>query len=124
MKRYHGGVRILNTIYECDDYIHRFIRLASLQSPDSRSCCSVNAPHYISETNLAFQNLTTNPTPSTTMPTRVAVKTDKAPPPLPFFSQAIICNGMVYCSGSIGVSPTTKALVEGGVGERTVSNDR
>ena len=29
---------------------------------------------------------------------------------------------MVYCSGSIGVSPTTKALVEGGVGDRTVSN--
>ena len=58
------------------------------------------------------------------MPTRVAVKTDKAPPPLPFFSQAIVCNGMVYCSGSIGVSPTTKALVEGGVGERTVSDGR
>jgi len=56
------------------------------------------------------------------MPTRVAVKTDKAPPPLPFFSQAIICNGMVYCSGSVGVSPTTKALVEGGVGDRTVSD--
>lgn len=26
---------------------------------------------------------------------------------------------MVYCSGSIGVSPVTKKLVEGGVGERT-----
>lgn len=57
-----------------------------------------------------------------TMPTKVAVKTDKAPPPLPFFSQAIVCNGMVYCSGSIGTSPTTKALVEGGVGERTVGD--
>lgn len=48
-----------------------------------------------------------------------AVRTQKAPPPLPFFSQAIICQGMVYCSGSIGVSPVTKKLVEGGVGERT-----
>jgi len=56
------------------------------------------------------------------MPTRVAVKTDKAPPPLPFFSQAIICNGMVYCSGSIGVSPTTLFVVEGGVGDRTVGD--
>lgn len=53
------------------------------------------------------------------MPTRVAVLTDKAPPPLPFFSQAIICNGMVYCSGSIGMDPNTNALVESGVGDRT-----
>lgn len=55
------------------------------------------------------------------MPTRTPVSTDKAPPPLPFFSQAIICNGMVYCSGSIGMSPDTKALVEGGIADRTVS---
>ena len=52
---------------------------------------------------------------------KTAVKTDKAPPPLPFFSQAIICNGMIYCSGSIGMSPATKAIVEGGIGDRTVS---
>jgi 2-iminobutanoate/2-iminopropanoate deaminase len=49
-----------------------------------------------------------------------AVKTDKAPPPMPFFSQAIKCNGMVYCSGSIGMDPATKALVEGSVADRTV----
>jgi hypothetical protein len=36
------------------------------------------------------------------MPQKEAVFTDKAPPPLPFFSQAIKCQGMVYCSGSIG----------------------
>ena len=54
------------------------------------------------------------------MPTRIAVRTDKAPPPLPVFSQAIICNGMVYCSGSIGVDPTTKALVDTGIADRTV----
>ncbi|KAL8630419.1 hypothetical protein Q9189_003903, partial [Teloschistes chrysophthalmus] len=48
-----------------------------------------------------------------------AVRTDKAPPPLPFFSQAIVCQGMVYCSGSIGMSPITKQLVETGVGDRT-----
>ena len=55
------------------------------------------------------------------MPTKVAVKTDKAPPPLPFYSQAIICNGMVYCSGSLGMDPETKTLVETGIGDRTVS---
>lgn len=53
-------------------------------------------------------------------PMKQAVRTQKAPPPLPFYSQAIICQGMVYCSGSIGVSPVTKKLVEGGVGDRTV----
>lgn len=54
------------------------------------------------------------------MPTRVAVKTDKAPPPLPVYSQAIICNGMVYCSGQVAISPETKTMVEGGIADRTV----
>lgn len=58
------------------------------------------------------------------MPTRTAVSTPNAPAPLPFFSQAIVCNGMVYCSGSIGIDPETQALVEGGVGDRTVSVNR
>jgi hypothetical protein len=49
-----------------------------------------------------------------------AVKTDKAPPPMPFFSQAIKCQGMVYCSGSVGMDPVTKKLVEGGVADRAV----
>ncbi|KIM97965.1 hypothetical protein OIDMADRAFT_20313 [Oidiodendron maius Zn] len=52
------------------------------------------------------------------MPQKEAVSTDKAPPPLPFFSQAIKCQGMVYCSGSIGVDPKTKQLVEGSVADR------
>ncbi|KAL8774078.1 MAG: hypothetical protein Q9209_001186 [Squamulea sp. 1 TL-2023] len=52
-------------------------------------------------------------------PMKRAVRTDKAPPPLPFFSQAIICQGMVYCSGSIGMSPVTKQMIDGGVGDRT-----
>ncbi|KAL9000175.1 MAG: hypothetical protein Q9169_001077 [Polycauliona sp. 2 TL-2023] len=52
-------------------------------------------------------------------PMRRAVHTDRAPPPLPLFSQAIVCNGMVYCSGQIGTSPVTKQLVDGGVGDRT-----
>ena len=55
------------------------------------------------------------------MPTRQAVKTSKAPPPLPVYSQAIICNGMVYCSGQIAIHPETKAIVEGGIADRTVN---
>lgn len=54
------------------------------------------------------------------MAAKESVVTDKAPPPLPFFSQAIKCNGMVYCSGSIGMDPVSMKLVEGGVEKRTV----
>jgi 2-iminobutanoate/2-iminopropanoate deaminase len=54
------------------------------------------------------------------MPTRTKVFTDKAPAPLPHFSQAIICNGMVYCSGNIGLNPTTNKVVEGSCSDRTV----
>ncbi|CAF9919074.1 hypothetical protein IMSHALPRED_004515 [Imshaugia aleurites] len=53
------------------------------------------------------------------MSTRIAVKTDKAPPPLPVYSQAIVCNGMVYCSGQVAMHPETKAMVEGGISDRT-----
>ena len=58
------------------------------------------------------------------MPTRVAVKTEKAPPPLPVYSQAIVCNGMVYCSGQVAIHPETKTMVEGGISDRTVSYGR
>ncbi|KAK8083922.1 yabJ [Apiospora saccharicola] len=47
------------------------------------------------------------------------VLTDKAPKPLPQFSQAVKYNGMVYCSGSIGFDPATSSLVEGGVKNQT-----
>lgn len=46
------------------------------------------------------------------------VFTDKAPAPLPQFSQAVKFNGMVYCSGNLGVDPVTGVLVEGGVKEQ------
>ncbi|KAK6087101.1 hypothetical protein SCUP234_02194 [Seiridium cupressi] len=47
------------------------------------------------------------------------VYTDKAPKPLPQFSQAVKYNGTVYCSGNIGFDPATFQLVEGGVKEQT-----
>ncbi|KMQ43542.1 YjgF/Yer057p/UK114 family [Trichophyton rubrum] len=53
------------------------------------------------------------------MPIKTAVLTTKAPAPLPVLSQAIVHNGMIYCSGSIGMDPRTNKLVSGGVAERT-----
>jgi enamine deaminase RidA (YjgF/YER057c/UK114 family) len=50
-----------------------------------------------------------------------AVYTSNAPKPLPQFSQAVKYNGMVYCSGNIGMSPETWKVVEGTVKDRTVS---
>ncbi|KAM3067726.1 hypothetical protein ACMFMG_011462 [Clarireedia jacksonii] len=58
------------------------------------------------------------------MPQKEAVSTDQAPPPLPFFSQAIKCQGMVYCSGSVGMDPATNKLVEGSVGDRCAQTIR
>ncbi|KAK0611545.1 Endoribonuclease L-PSP/chorismate mutase-like protein [Immersiella caudata] len=48
-----------------------------------------------------------------------AIFTEKAPKPLPQFSQAIKYNGIVYCSGSIGLDPATWKVVEGTVRDRT-----
>ncbi|KAG5203895.1 hypothetical protein GTR04_7378 [Trichophyton interdigitale] len=54
------------------------------------------------------------------MSAKRAVFTDKAPAPLPVFSQAIVHNGIVYCSGQVGTDPATRELVEGTVKDRTV----
>lgn len=49
-----------------------------------------------------------------------SVLTDKAPKPLPQFSQAIKHNGLVFCSGNIGLDPATSVAIEGTVKDRTV----
>ena len=49
------------------------------------------------------------------------ISTDKAPAPLKgIYNQAIVANGTVYCSGSVGMDPATGKLVEGEIGARTV----
>ncbi|CAJ0544191.1 Ff.00g034930.m01.CDS01 [Fusarium sp. VM40] len=49
---------------------------------------------------------------------RQPVYTSAACAPLPQFSQAVKYNGMVYCSGSIGIDPKTDDLVPGTVTDR------
>lgn len=54
---------------------------------------------------------------------KVATLTDKAPKPLPgIYSQAIVANGMVYCSGAVAMDPVTMKLVDGDVQAHTVSS--
>ncbi len=52
------------------------------------------------------------------------VSTEKAPKPLPQFSQAIILGDLVFCSGNIGIAPDTGKLVDGGIKDQTVSPHR
>ncbi|KAM0231602.1 hypothetical protein ACHAPO_008450 [Fusarium lateritium] len=49
---------------------------------------------------------------------REPVFTTAACEPLPQFSQAVKYNGMVYCSGSIGIDPKTNDLVPGTATDR------
>ena len=44
---------------------------------------------------------------------RKAVSTDAAPAALGPYSQAIVANGFVFCSGTVGVDPATGAPAEG-----------
>ena len=54
------------------------------------------------------------------MTTITEIRTPNAPAPLPVFSQAIKANGMVFCSGNIGLDKDTWKLVEGGIKVQTV----
>lgn len=55
------------------------------------------------------------------MPNKVATLTDKAPKPLPgIYSQAIVANGMVFCSGAVAMDAETGKLVDGDVKAHTV----
>lgn len=55
------------------------------------------------------------------MSPKQVILTENAPKPLPgVYSQAIVANGTVYCSGAIGMDPATGKIVEGDIQARTV----
>jgi 2-iminobutanoate/2-iminopropanoate deaminase len=45
--------------------------------------------------------------------TRQAVSTEHAPPAIGPYSQAIIANGLVFCSGTAGIDPVTGTIAAG-----------
>ena len=49
---------------------------------------------------------------------RQAVRTSGAPAAIGPYSQAIAVDGFVFCSGQVGLDPTSGELVEGGVEEQ------
>ena len=52
---------------------------------------------------------------------RTAVVTEKAPKAIPgIYSQAIVANGFVYCSGCVPMDASTMKLIEGDIQAHTV----
>ncbi len=49
----------------------------------------------------------------------IAVLSQHAPSPIGPYSQAIRANGMMFCSGQVGLDPATGTLVGGGVAAQT-----
>jgi 2-iminobutanoate/2-iminopropanoate deaminase len=50
--------------------------------------------------------------------TRRPVETEGAPAPIGPYSQAVIANGVLYCSGQVPLDPETGELVDGGIAEQ------
>jgi len=51
--------------------------------------------------------------------TRKVIKTESAPSAIGPYSQAIVANGVVYCSGQIPLNPKTGELITGSIAEQT-----
>ena len=49
---------------------------------------------------------------------RRPVETDGAPAPIGPYSQAVVADGVLYCSGQVPLDPATGELVDGGVAEQ------
>jgi 2-iminobutanoate/2-iminopropanoate deaminase len=49
----------------------------------------------------------------------LAVHSNGAPEAIGPYSQAVVCDGWVFCSGQIALDPETGQVVEGGVAEQT-----
>jgi 2-iminobutanoate/2-iminopropanoate deaminase len=49
---------------------------------------------------------------------RRPVETDGAPAPIGPYSQAVVADGVLYCSGQVPLDPESGELVEGGVAEQ------
>jgi 2-iminobutanoate/2-iminopropanoate deaminase len=50
--------------------------------------------------------------------TRQTIETDAAPAPIGPYSQAVIANGVLYCSGQVPLDPEGGELVQGGIVEQ------
>lgn len=49
---------------------------------------------------------------------RRAIRTENAPAPIGPYSQAVIADGVLYCSGQVPLDPATGELVDGGIADQ------
>ena len=49
---------------------------------------------------------------------RRAIETEGAPAPIGPYSQAVVADGVLYCSGQVPLDPETGELIDGGVAEQ------
>jgi 2-iminobutanoate/2-iminopropanoate deaminase len=49
---------------------------------------------------------------------RRPIETDGAPAPIGPYSQAVVADGVLYCSGQVPLDPATGDLVDGGIAEQ------
>jgi 2-iminobutanoate/2-iminopropanoate deaminase len=49
---------------------------------------------------------------------RRAIETDRAPAPIGPYSQAVVANDVLHCSGQVPLDPGSGQLVEGGIAEQ------
>jgi reactive intermediate/imine deaminase len=49
---------------------------------------------------------------------RQAVETEGAPAPIGPYSQAVVANGVLYCSGQVPLDPASGELIEGGIADQ------
>jgi 2-iminobutanoate/2-iminopropanoate deaminase len=49
---------------------------------------------------------------------RRPVETDGAPAPIGPYSQAVVANGILYCSGQVPLDPESGELIDGGIAEQ------
>ncbi|KAL4902810.1 hypothetical protein BDW74DRAFT_186753 [Aspergillus multicolor] len=53
------------------------------------------------------------------MSNKIHIRTNNAPAPSPYLSQATVIGNIVFCSGQLGIDPKTGKMVEGTVKDRT-----
>jgi 2-iminobutanoate/2-iminopropanoate deaminase len=49
---------------------------------------------------------------------RTAIETESAPAPIGPYSQAVVANGVLYCSGQVPLDPESGELIDGGIAEQ------
>jgi hypothetical protein len=95
-------------------HLRRYLNYAVRASPyQQRRICRFQSTASESSKKAASSSTMADP--------RTSVFTKGAPDPLPgLYSQAIIANGIVYCSGNVAMDHRTNKIIDGDIAAHTV----